>query len=323
MQTILLTGAAGFIGAATAKLLLEEGLTVVGVDNINDYYDTKLKSHRLAQLHEDDNFIFYEKDIEDKAGLDEVFEQFRFDAVINLAARAGVRYSLVDPHVYLTTNVHGTLNLLELMKEHEVGKFVLASSSSLYAGESMPFTEDLPVNEPISYYAASKKSAELTAYTYHYLYGIDVSALRYFTVYGPAGRPDMSYFRFIKWIDEGTPLELFGDGTQARDFTYIDDIAGGTVLAIKKTGYDIINLGGGNQPVSINYMIRKIEEYLGKKAKIEYKDFQKTDMKFTWANIDKAKDILGWQPTVSFDEGLKRTVDWYVKNRDWLKYLKV
>ncbi|HPB82472.1 MAG TPA: GDP-mannose 4,6-dehydratase [Spirochaetota bacterium] len=317
MKRILLTGAAGFIGYKTAELLLGDDIEVAGVDNLNDYYDVSLKQHRLNELKKHRNFTFYHADIEDIGTLRKVFENHAVDAVINLAARAGVRYSIENPHVYFTTNAHGTLNLLELMREFKVEKLVLASTSSLYAGQGMPFSEELPVNTPISPYAASKKAAEVMAYTYHYLYGIDVSVVRYFTVYGPAGRPDMSPFRFIKWVDEGTPIELFGDGSQSRDFTYLDDIARGTIRALKKVGYEIINLGGGQKPLTINYMIKTIEKYLGKSAAIDQKPFQKVDMMETWADITKAGKLLGWQPEVEFKDGMKRTVDWYVKNREW------
>ncbi len=321
--TLLITGAAGFIGCKTCERLLSDGVTVVGVDNMNDYYDVRLKRYRLDRLCGHDNFEFHELDIEDKGALAALFSDHSFDAVINLAARAGVPYSMENPHVYLSTNAMGTLNLLELMRQKGIGKMVLASTSSLYAGQPMPFHEDLPVNTPISPYAASKKAAEVMSYTYHYLFGIDVSVVRYFTVYGPAGRPDMSIFRFIKWIDEGTPIELFGDGTQARDFTYVDDIADGTIKALKRVGYEIINLGGGQNPISINYVISRIETLLNKKAFIHNKPFHKTDIKETWANISKAASILGWAPRVSLDEGLKNSVDWYCENRNWLKDIKV
>ena len=323
MQKILLTGSAGFIGSKTAEVLLNMGFSVIGIDNLNDYYDIKLKEYRNNQLLRNPNYKFEFADIETFSALSDIFRRYNFDAVINLAARAGVRYSLENPHIYVTTNIHGSLNLLELMKEFNVKKYVIASSSSAYAGEDMPFNEKLPVNKPISTYAATKKSAELIAYTYHYLFEVDVSILRYFTVFGPAGRPDMSYFRFIKWIDEGKPVELFGDGTQSRDFTYIDDIADGTVKALKNVGYEIINLGGGKNPVSINYMISKIEDYLGKKAIVNRKEFQKTDMDITWADISKAKKILDWEPKTVFDVGLKKTVDWYLENKSWLKEIEL
>jgi UDP-glucuronate 4-epimerase len=314
MKKILVTGAAGFIAACTAKLLLKQGVEVVGIDNMNDYYDVKMKQYRLKELKALPNFMFYKCDIEDAAGLKRVFKQHKFSAVMNLAARAGVRYSMENPYVYMTTNGNGTLNLLEKCREHGVRKFLLASTSSLYAGQKMPFKENLPVNTPISPYAASKKAAEVMAYTYHYLYGIDVSVVRYFTVYGPAGRPDMSVFRFIKWIDEGTPLELFGDGSQSRDFTYVDDIAAGSVKALKDVGYKVINLGG-NDPYDINHMIALIEKYLGKKATIDQKAFHKTDMKATWADISEAKKTLKWSPKISLEQGIRQTVEWYLENK--------
>jgi len=323
MKTVLLTGAAGFIGWKTAEFLLKEGHKVIGVDNLNNYYDVRLKEYRKKDLEKYENFKFYPVDIENLQALEILFNDYKFDVVINLAARAGVRYSMINPHVYMTTNANGTLNLLDLMKKYDVKKFVLASTSSLYAGQPMPFKEDLPVNTPISPYAASKKAAEVMAYTYHYLYGIDVSVVRYFTVYGPAGRPDMSIFRFIKWIDEGKPIILYGDGSQSRDFTYIDDIASGTILATKELGYEIINLGGGKNPISLKRVIETIEAHLGKKAVIDYRPFHKADLKETWADIAKAKNLLGWEPKVSFEEGIKKTVDWYLENRDWLKDVEV
>lgn len=319
MATYLLTGAAGFIAAQTADQLLTLGHTVVGLDNLNDYYDVRVKDHRLKALRARSGFTFHPIDIENLPALDTLFATTRFDAVINLAARAGVRYSMENPHVYMSTNAQGTLNLLEAMRLHGVQKFVLASTSSLYAGQAMPFVETLPVNTPISPYAASKKAAEAMAYSYHHLYKMDVSILRYFTVYGPAGRPDMSVFRFIKWIDEGQPIELFGDGSQSRDFTYVDDIARGTILALKPLGYEIINLGGGRNPISINVLINLIEKELGKKANRREEPFHKADMMETWADITKADRLLGWAPSVALEEGVRRTVAWYQTNRAWLK----
>jgi len=319
MKTVLVTGTAGFIGARTSAFLLEKGVTVVGVDNMNDYYDPRIKEYRLSLLKQEANFDFYRLDIENLDDLAPLFDKYRFDGVINLAARAGVRWSLLDPFIYVRTNTLGTTNLLELMCQNGVHKFVLASTSSLYAGQKMPFLETLPVNEPISPYAASKKGAEAMAYTYHYLHGIDVSILRYFTVYGPAGRPDMSVYRFIHWIEEGETMEVFGDGTQQRDFSYVDDIAKGTVAAIHTaTGYEIINLGG-NRPYELNHAISLIEENLESKAKIERKPFHKADMMATWANVEKARTILGWKAEVGFEEGIRRTVNWHRDNREWLK----
>jgi nucleoside-diphosphate-sugar epimerase len=322
-KTILLTGVAGFIGSKTAECLLSADYRVVGVDNLNDYYDPRLKNYHLKSLKNNPNFHFLKIDIEDKEKLESLFEKENFLAVINLAARAGVRYSIENPKIYFTTNVLGSLNLLELMKKFRVGKYILASTSSLYAGQKMPFSEELPVNEPISPYAASKKAAEALAFTYHHLFDIDVSILRYFTVYGPAGRPDMSVFRFIKWVDEKKPIELFGDGEQSRDFTFVDDIARGTVAALEPLGFEIINLGGGKKPVKINRMIKLIEKYLDKKANIKHLPVNKADMEATSADIQKAKRLLNWQPEVNFDKGIKGTVDWYLENKKWLREIKI
>lgn len=322
MKIVLVTGAAGFIGWRTCQYLLDVGFAVVGIDNMNDYYDVRLKEYRLEELKKNSNFQFMQTDIEDLEDVKGLFTTHFFDSVINLAARAGVRYSMENPFVYMTTNALGTLNLLQMMKEHNVKKMVLASTSSLYAGQPMPFKEALPVNTPISPYAASKKAAEVMTYTFHFLYGLDISVVRYFTVYGPAGRPDMSIFRFIKWIDEGIPLEIYGDGSQARDFTYIDDIAEGTIKALQSVGYEILNLGGGKNPISLLQMIGMIEENLGRRAKINFGPFHKADMRETWADITKAQRILNWYPKISLNEGLKRTVTWYLENRGWLKNVK-
>lgn len=315
----LVTGCAGFIAAEVARQLLAAGHRVVGIDNVNDYYDTRLKDHRTAALTAafGDSFTFVRGDIEDMACLQSLFDSHPFDAVLNLAARAGVRYSLENPHVYLTTNAAGSLNLLEQMRHHGVTKYVLASTSSLYAGQPMPFVETLPVNTPISPYAASKKAAEAMAYSYHHLFGIDVTVCRYFTVYGPAGRPDMSIFRFIRWIDDGVPIELFGDGGQSRDFTYVTDIAAGTIAALRPVGYEIVNLGGGGTPVTLNEVIAKLETLLGKKASIRQEPFHKADMKITSADITKAGDLLDWRPVVGLDEGLAESVHWYREHQPW------
>ena len=323
METVLVTGAAGFIAAKTAEFLLDQGKSVVGIDNMNDYYDTRLKEHRLQGLNRHPQFKFHQTDIEDYDALAALFQQYQFSSVLNLAARAGVRYSMECPQVYFTTNVNGNLHLLELMRHHQVKKYVLASTSSLYAGQQMPFNESLPVNTPISPYAASKKAAEVTAYTYHYLFDIDVSVVRYFTVYGPAGRPDMSIFRFIKWIDQDQPIELFGDGSQSRDFTYVDDIARGTIAAMRPLGYEIINLGGGNQPVSMNQIIGELETLLGKQARIEHRPFHQADMTSTWADISKAKELLDWEPKIPVSEGLQRSVQWYRANLPWSAELQL
>ncbi len=323
MGTYLVTGAAGFIAARTSALLLEAGHTVIGLDNFNDYYDVRLKEHRLASLTGRKGFTFVRADIEDSAALAPLFAQHRFDAVINLAARAGVRASIEQPRPYFSTNVDGSLNLLELMREHGVKKFILASSSSLYAGQPMPFTEDLAVNTPHSPYAASKKAAEMLAYSYHHLHGIDCSILRYFTVYGPASRPDMGLLRFTSWIDRGQPIELFGDGSQTRDFTFVDDIARGTIAALKPVGYEVINLGGGLNPVTIADVISRLEVLLGKTAVLNRKPFHPADLKETSADIAKAARMLHWKPQVSLDEGLKQSAAWYRANIAWLREVKL
>jgi len=308
---VLVTGAAGFIGSNLVRKLLtdEPAIDIVGIDNLNDYYDPKIKEFRLQSLNRFSNkFVFYKEDIENKQFLDDLFSKNSFDAVYNLAARAGVRASMEIPEVYLTTNALGTLNLLECMRKYGVKKFILTSTSSLYAGQKMPFVETLPVNEPISPYAASKKAAEMLCYTYHHLYGIDVSILRCFTVYGPNGRPDMSPDKFMKCIAASRPLPLNGDGTQSRDFTYVDDVARGIIAAQKPLGYEVINLGH-EHPHTINEMISILENLLNKKATIEHHPFNASDMMHTFANTEKAKKILNWAPTIALADGLKLMVE--------------
>lgn len=323
MKKVLVTGAAGFIASRVTLQLLDQGVEVVAIDNFNDAYDARLKEHRMTWLEGKGGLTFVKGDIEDKALVDSLFDEHDFDVVFNLAARAGVRYSLENPDVYFSTNVDGTRHLLQAMRFHDVKKIILASTSSLYAGLPMPFTEDKPVDRPLSPYAASKKAAEVLAYTYHHLFGLDVSILRYFTVYGPAGRPDMAPFRFIRWIDEGTEIEMFGDGSQARDFTYVDDIARGTILAAKPLGYEIINLGGGKRPTSLMQLIDAMEQRLGKKATIDHKPFHSADMMETWADISKAKELLDWEPTIELDEGLEKTIEWYQENKDLAQALVI
>jgi UDP-glucuronate 4-epimerase len=322
LENILVTGVAGFIGRKVAEKLLEKNIGVIGIDNLNDYYDVRLKDWRLKGLNKNNQFKFYQADIEDINDLRKIFLDHQIEAVINMAARAGVRYSMENPFVYLSTNAGGNLNLLEMCRELKINKYILASTSSLYAGQKTPFRENFPVNNPISPYAATKKAAEAMAYTYHYLYRIDVSIVRYFTVYGPAGRPDMSIFRFIKWILEDKPIIVYGDGSQERDFTYIDDIAEGTIKALKPVGYEIINLGN-NHPHRLSEMIHLIEKYTNKEAKYQYEDFHKADMEATWADIGKARELLNWQPQVSLEEGIKSTVDWTKDNWEWIKKVKI
>ena len=309
-KTILITGVAGFIGSEVARQLLDTGHRVIGVDNLNDYYPVELKEYRLGQLEGRLGFEFFPIDIEDKPDLTKLFAKYSFAAVINLAARAGVRASIQRPDNYITTNVTGCLNLLELVREFGIKKLVLASTSSLYAGQPMPFEETAPTDRPISPYAASKKAAEVMAYTYHHLYKIDVSIVRYFTVYGPAGRPDMSTYRFINWVANGQPIQLYGDGKQQRDFTFVTDIANGTIAALKPVGYELFNLGA-NRPYSILDMIGRIEKIVGKKATIEFLPTDPTNMKGTWAATEKASKILDWRPKVGFDEGLCHTFEWH------------
>ena len=324
MSFYIITGVAGFIGSRTADFLLGDGHTVIGVDCMNGYYDVRLKEHRLNQLKENSNFYFHNLDIESLSDLDTLFDKHKkIDGVINLAAYSGFPYSLINPHAYFKTNVNGTLNILECMRNHKIAKLVIASSSSLYSGQKPPFHEKLAVNEPISPYAASKKAAEVLCHSYHALFDIDVSIVRYFTVMGPQGRPDMCVFRFIKWIAEGTPIELFGDGSQSRDFTYVDDIARGTIAALNPLGYEIVNLGGGNIPVSLNKIIEWIEGFLGKKAIIKKQPFLKADMKSTKADISKAKNLLGWKPQVDVKVGVQNCVKWYLENQSWIKDIKV
>lgn len=323
LKKVLVTGCAGFIANRVAGRLLQEGVEVVGLDNMNDYYDVRLKEYRLRLLQGQSGFSFYKIDIENREALTKLFDQHDFDVVFNLAARAGVRYSMENPMVYMTTNAMGSLNLLEEMKRKGIKKFVLASTSSLYAGQKMPFTEALAVNTPISPYAASKKAAEVMAYSYHYLYGMDVSVVRYFTVYGPAGRPDMSIFRFIKWIDQKERLEVFGDGSQSRDFTYVEDIARGTILAAREVGYEVINLGGGKNPISLNQIISGLETRLAQKAVIDHRVFHKADIKETWADISKAQRLLGWSPEIDLEKGLDLTIEWYLQNKAWLSDIKL
>ena len=322
MKTYLVTGCAGFIASKVSELLLRRGDRIIGVDNLNDAYDVNLKKWRLEQLLEFDNFIFHKIDITNLLQLEKIFAQNTFDAIINLAARAGVRTSLNNPWVYMDTNITGTLNLLEICKKYHIKKFILASTSSLYGETSLPFKEDRKTDYPLSPYTASKKGAEALCYTYHYLYDIDISILRYFTVYGPAGRPDMSIFIFSKKINNDEIISVYGDGLQQRDFTYVDDIAQGTVAALKPLGYQIINLGS-DYPVKLNYIIRLIEENLNKKAKINYLPKHPADVSATWADINKAKEMLSWRPKVKTEEGIKRTVNWLKENWSWVRKIKV
>jgi len=323
LGTVLLTGCAGFIGSKVAEFLLAGGHTIIGIDNLNDAYDPRLKRWRLDQIKDHPNFQFHQLDITLRAPLRALVESglkthdFELAAVINLAARAGVRQSVENPWIYFETNVTGTLNLLDLCRKFGVRKFVLASTSSLYGqGNPLPYREDANTDGPLSPYAASKKAAEALCYTYHHLYGIDMTILRYFTVYGPAGRPDMSLFRFVQWISEGRPVMVYGDGRQSRDFTYVDDIARGTVAGLKPVGYEAINLGS-DTPITLTDAIRLIEELVDKKADIVYVPRHPADVMATWADISKAGRLLDWRPQTPFQNGVAAMVRWYHVNRTW------
>lgn len=320
MSKIVVAGVAGFIGWHVAKQLLHQGYEVVGVDNLNDAYDVRLKEWRLRELRLRAGFEFRRVDVACRKELDSFFSVLlesgeAVEAVINLAARAGVRPSVRDPWAYYVANVVGTLNLLEICRQSGVGKFVLASTSSVYGDGELPFHEDQRTDRLLSPYAASKSAAEGLCHVYHHLHGLDISVLRYFTVYGPAGRPDMSYFRFIKSIAEGEKLLVHGDGSQTRDFTYVDDIADGTVRALRAVGYEVINLGS-DRPVQLREMIRVLESLLGRKAQIDYGPSPPEDVRATWADVSKAARLLDWRPTTSLQVGLQKAVEWYLENHE-------
>lgn len=325
MATYLLTGVAGFIASHVAEALLRDGHSVVGIDNLNDAYDMRLKQWRLARIAPHPSFQFCQLDICDRRQLGDLFHRLfhlgqpRVAAVINLAARAGVRQSVADPWCYLDTNGTGTLNLLDLCRQHGVERLVLASSSSLYGAHNpCPFREDADTDRPLSPYAASKKVAEVLCHTYHALYGLHVTILRYFTVYGPAGRPDMMPFRLVQWIDEGKPVIVFGDGQQSRDFTYVDDIATGTCASLCLSGYNVINLGS-DRPVILMDAIQTVEELLGKRARLEFRPRDPADVLVTWADISRARQLLGWQPQTAFEDGMRKVVAWYQEQRGWAR----
>jgi len=314
----LVTGTAGFIGGRVAEMLIEQGHTVTGVDNLNDAYDVRMKEYRLRHLQRLPGFSFLRLDISERAAVEGLPA---FDAVINLAARAGVRASAENPWIFVQTNVLGTLNLLEHCRRKEIRKFILASTSSIYgANAPLPTPETADSDHPLQSYAASKKSAEVLCHSYHALYGIDVTVLRYFTVYGPAGRPDMSMFRFTKWIHEGQPVQVYGDGDQSRGFTYVDDIARGTIAGLKPLKYEIINLGG-HEVIRINALIELLEELIGKKAVIEHLPPNPADMLANQADVSKARRLLGWEPRVGLTEGVQTLVDWYRAERSWARLM--
>jgi len=319
-------GGAGFIGGHLTESLLVRGDDVVVVDSLNEYYDSTMKKHTLSLLREvgslpsNGNFDFKRVDLTDNLSLSRVFDcSIKFDVVVHLAAQAGVRYSIDNPIDVVKQNVLATVQLLELCKIHNVGHVVVASSSSVYGKSSSgvsPFSEDQRCDDPASHYAASKRSTELFARSYYNAWGLNITILRFFTVYGPRGRPDMACFKFIDRISKGLPIEIFGNGTAIREFTYVSDVVRGITLAVDKPrGFQIINIGGG-LTYSINELVETIEKHIGKKASILYKEFQRGDVPITCADQTISKEVLGFEPAVSLDDGISQTVDWY---RVWWK----
>lgn len=327
---ILVTGSNGFVGMHTAERLLEEGYEVVGVDNNNDYYDVNLKYSRQERLEKHDEFHFHELDLAEAAALQEIFHTYTITAVINLAAQAGVRYSLERPDKYIQSNIVGFSNILEMCRHHQVEHLIYASSSSVYgANKKMPFSPKDGVNHPVSLYAATKKSNELLAHTYSHLYDLPTTGLRFFTVYGTLGRPDMAYFKFANKIVNGEPIQVYNNGDMMRDFTYIDDIVEGIVRLIPAvpTGdsdwdaenpdpstsyapYQVFNIGN-NQPVALMEFIETLEKHLGMEARKEYLPMQPGDVQATYANIDSLQKAVGFKPVTSLDEGIGKFVEWY------------
>lgn len=327
---ILITGAAGFIGFHLSALLLNKGYQVIGIDNLNDYYDSELKKDRLTILGQNNNYVFHKVDLKDKAEVDKIFEIYKPDYVINLAAQAGVRYSIKNPYAYVDSNLVGFMNILEACRNYPVKHLLYASSSSVYGGNKVvPFSTNHNVDHPVSLYAATKKSNELMAHTYSHLYGIPTTGLRFFTVYGPWGRPDMAYFSFTKDIIEGNPIKVFNHGNMERDFTYIDDIVEGIyklldVIPKPNPGWDetkddistsfapykIYNMGN-NQPVQLMKFINILEEKIGKKAEKIYLDMQPGDVLRTYADVSDLEKEIGFKPSTSIEEGLSKFVNWY------------
>lgn len=330
MQPILVTGAAGFIGYHLCRRLLDHGCQVVGLDNLNDYYDPNLKQARLARLQEP-NFVFHRLDLADRQGVADLFVRHRFAVVVHLAAQAGVRYSLINPHAYIDSNIVGFLNILEGCRHYGVGHLVFASSSSVYgANTTLPFSVHQNVDHPVSLYAATKKANELMAHTYAHLYGLPVTGLRFFTVYGPWGRPDMALFLFTKAILAGEPIKVFNYGQMQRDFTYIDDIIEGVVRVMAKipepdpawrgeapdpassaAPYKIYNIGN-NQPVALLDFIAALEEALGREAVKEFLPLQPGDVPATYAEVADLMAAVGFKPQTPIREGIQRFVDWYL-----------
>ena len=311
-MTITVTGCAGFIGSHVTDRLLSMGENVVGIDNFDPFYDSKIKIKNIEHNMDNDNFIFYTADIRDKAYMEKIFKENGVDVIIHLAARAGVRPSIQDPLSYEDVNIKGTINLLEVSRKYGIKNFVFGSSSSVYGvNKKIPFSESDPVDKSISPYAASKKACETFCYTYHYLYGIPIICLRFFTVYGPRQRPEMAIHKFTRLIDQGQEVKMYGDGTSKRDYTYIDDIVEGIIATIdKRTGFEIINLGN-SKTVELRYLISLIEKNLGKTANIKKLPDQPGDVPITYADISKAKSLLGYTPMISIEEGIKRFIQWY------------
>jgi UDP-glucuronate 4-epimerase len=309
---ILVTGIAGFIGSHLGERLVSEGHIIIGLDNFDSFYPKFIKERNLHKLNTSANFTFYEADIRIKSSIDEIFANHKIDAVIHLAAKAGVRPSIELVHEYFDTNVNGTINILQSMHENSVSKLIFASSSSVYGNNSkVPFSEDDIVDNPISPYAASKKSGELLCHVYSHLYGIDITCLRFFTVFGPRQRPDLAIHKFTQLIDNNAPLPIYGDGSTARDYTYIDDIIDGVACALEKLeGYHIYNLGESNV-IKLIELIQIIEKTLGKKAIVDHHPLQPGDVTITYADITKAKKDLGYKPKNDLKVGIEEFVKWY------------
>ena len=311
-RTIFLTGAAGFIGAHTAKALLERGDTVIGIDNLNDYYSPQLKDDRLTWLKPYPEFHFYKADIADQQDLNKIIEKHLPDTICHLAAQAGVQYSLQNPLAYIQSNVVGTTVIFEAAKQFKIPQVVYASSSSVYGNSpTAPFTEEQNTDHPISLYAATKKSCEVIAYSYHHLYGIKTTGLRFFTVYGPWGRPDMAPFKFAKGIWKGETLNLNDHGKARRDFTFIDDIVSGILLSLDKSlDYELINLGGSNV-VDLESFVSLFEKHLQKTAKRNLVPLPPGDVPLTSAKTDRAQQLLGWAPKTPIDKGVQQFCRWF------------
>ena len=311
---ILVTGCAGFIGMHLCKKLFDLGFSVIGLDNLNDYYDIRLKLKRLSLLQSNENFTFIDSDIGDMKNLDKVFKDYSPNKVVNLAAQAGVRYSLINPNSYMHSNILGFMNILECCRHNDIEGLVYASSSSVYGGnEKIPFSESDSVDSPISIYAASKKANELMAHSYSHLFNIPTTGLRFFTVYGPWGRPDMAMYIFAEKILNDQPINVFNNGKMKRDFTYIDDIISGLISAINYN-YDceVFNLGNSKSE-NLMDVISMIEKKLGKKATIQFEPMQPGDVQKTYADINHANNMLGYDPKTDIKEGLNAFLDWYVK----------